>query len=156
MSGASGQARDRAFGWAWVLFAAVLATHVLDEAAHDFLSFYNPNVLAIRARLPWFPLPTFSFQGWLFGLLSAVVLLATISPFAFRGKKWLRNVAVPLGLVIGILNGTLHLISSTAMRRFVPGVFSSPFLIIAGALLIWSARRNRNEISPLLKKRAEG
>ena len=33
---------DRRFGWAWLMFAVSLACHVVDEAAHDFLSVYTP------------------------------------------------------------------------------------------------------------------
>ena len=43
------------FGYAWIAFALSVAVHVTDEAAHDFLSFYNPAVHAIRARLPFWP-----------------------------------------------------------------------------------------------------
>jgi hypothetical protein len=35
-----------------------LAVHVLDEALTNFLEFYNPLVLSMRARIPWFPMPT--------------------------------------------------------------------------------------------------
>jgi len=37
--------------------------HVVDEALTDFLSVYNPIVRAVRARLPFLPLPTFTFRG---------------------------------------------------------------------------------------------
>ena len=53
---------------AWFLLVAVLAIHVLDEAMTDFLGFYNPLVLTLRARLPWFPMPTFRFPFWVAGL----------------------------------------------------------------------------------------
>ena len=35
--------------------------HVVDEAATDFLGFYNPLVQSVHARLPWFPMPTLTF-----------------------------------------------------------------------------------------------
>ncbi len=43
------------FGLAWIVFALAIAVHVADEAAHDFLSVYNPTVRAIRERLPFLP-----------------------------------------------------------------------------------------------------
>jgi hypothetical protein len=54
---------DRRFGYAWLVFAGALALHVTDEATHGFLSVYNPNALAIRARFPFLPVPTFTFGG---------------------------------------------------------------------------------------------
>jgi hypothetical protein len=50
---------------AWLLLVATLGIHVVDEALMDFLGFYNPLVLAIRSRISWFPMPTFTFGIWL-------------------------------------------------------------------------------------------
>jgi hypothetical protein len=41
-----------------------LAIHVTDEALTGFLAVYNPTVLALRAKLPFFPMPTFEFREW--------------------------------------------------------------------------------------------
>src|SRR5260370_7359150 len=49
------------FGLAWVTLCAALAIHVADEAVTGFLSVYNPPARAIRARVPFPPLPTFPF-----------------------------------------------------------------------------------------------
>ena len=131
---------DSRFGTAWFVFALALACHVADEATHDFLSVYNPNALAIRARFPFLPIPTFTFREWIVGLSAAVVLLLCLTPPARRGVHWIRVVAIPLGLVIGIANGAAHITSSIYMRRLMPGVLSAPFLIGAGAWLIWQSR----------------
>ena len=73
---------DRHLGRAWVVLALALALHVADEAANDFLAIYNPNVRAIRARFPFLPLPTFTFETWLTGLILGIALLLALSPLA--------------------------------------------------------------------------
>src|ERR1019366_7690732 len=112
----------RHFGIAWVSFALALALHVTDEATHDFLSTYNPSVRAIRARLPFLPLPTFTFGVWLALLISGIILLLCLSPLAFRGNRWLRVVSWPLAIVVGVMNAALHISSSIYFHRWMPGV----------------------------------
>jgi hypothetical protein len=127
------------FGWAWIAFALALGVHVADEASHDFLSVYNPMVKAIRTRLPFLPLPQFSFGRWLGGLIAGIVLLLALSPLAFEGSEALRWAAWPLGLLIGIGNGTLHLLGSAWYRRLMPGTCSAPLMILAGLWLLGAA-----------------
>jgi hypothetical protein len=131
---------NRRFGIAWVTFALALAVHVTDEATHDFLSTYNPSVRAIRARLPFLPLPTFSFRVWLTLLIAGILLLLCLSFFAFRGDAWLRTVSRPLGILVGVLNATLHIASSVYFHRWMPGVYSSPLLLLAAIYLLASSR----------------
>ena len=119
-----------------------LAVHVADEAAHDFLSFYNPNAAVIRAALPFLPLPTFTLTSWLASLAVAVIVLAGLSAAAFRGARW----AVPASTVYGSLmvaNGLFHLLGSLALGRTLPGVVSSPLLLATGIWLLVAARRAR-------------
>jgi hypothetical protein len=123
-------------GIAWVTFALAVAVHVTDEARHDFLSTYNSSVRAIRARLPFLPLPTFSFRVWLVLLTAGIAMLLCLSPLAFRGKHWLRIVSRPLGIVVGVLNATLRISSSIYFHRWMPGVYSSPLLLIAASYLL--------------------
>jgi uncharacterized protein with HXXEE motif len=132
------------FGRAWLAFAIALACHVVDEATHDFLSIYNPNALAIRARFPFLPIPTFTFRTWIMGLGAAVVLLLCLTPLAARGTRWIRIAAVPLGIVVGILNGTMHIASSFYMHRLMPGVLSAPVLIATG---VWLVSRSRHTMA---------
>ena len=132
--------RTRRFGIAWVAFALALAVHVTDEATHNFLAVYNPSVLAIRARLPFLPIPTFTFDVWISLLVAGIVLLLCLSPLAFRGSGWLRIAAWPLGLIIGIANASLHISSSIYYHRWMPGVYSSPVLLIAAVYLLAAAR----------------
>ncbi|MGD0695150.1 MAG: HXXEE domain-containing protein [Terriglobia bacterium] len=127
------------FGLAWVALCVCLAIHVADEALTDFLSVYNPNVLAIRKRVPFLPIPTFTLKSFLGLLISAVVVLLALSPFAFRGDRWM----VPLSYVFGVvmfMNGLWHIISSIYMRRWMPGVYSSPLLLAVSAWLLAAAR----------------
>jgi uncharacterized membrane protein required for colicin V production len=131
---------NRRFGIAWVMFALAVAVHVTDEATHDFLSTYNSSVRTIRARLPFLPLPTFSFRVWLALLIAGIFLLLCLSPLAFRGNSWLRIVCRPLGILVGLLNATLHIGSSIYFHRWMPGVYSSPFLVLAAIYLLASLR----------------
>lgn len=72
-------ALNRRFGMAWVTFALAVAVHVTDEAIHDFLSTYNSSVRAIRARLSFLTLPTFSFRIWLALLIAGIFILLCLS-----------------------------------------------------------------------------
>lgn len=55
---------------AWLLLVTALALHVFDEATTGFLPLYNEVVLGLRERLGFFPMPTFTFPGWIGGLVS--------------------------------------------------------------------------------------
>jgi hypothetical protein len=55
-------------GTAWVMMWNALAIQVTDEALTGFLAVYNPTVLALRAKLSFFPMPTFEFREWLTAL----------------------------------------------------------------------------------------
>ena len=123
------------FGLPWLAAVIALALHVADEAAHDFLSWYNPQALRIRKflKVP-FP-PTFTFWPWLGGLIVAVVILAALTPNAFAGSAWLR----PLAIVMGaehVGNGLLHLVVGTVKRCAVPGILSAPLMLVTGARLL--------------------
>lgn len=137
----------RHFGVAWVTFALAIAVHVSDEAMHDFLSTYNSSVHAIRERLPFLPLPTFSFRVWLTLLITGILLLLGLSPLAFRGDSWLRTVSRPLGILVGLLNATLHIGSSVYFHRWMPGVYSSPLLLLAAIYLLAGPRFQRRVMS---------
>ena len=123
------------FGVAWLALCVALAIHVIDEASTDFLSVYNPAVRTIRAQLPFIPLPTFSFSVWLSGLIAAVVVLSLLSPFAFRGARAMASLSYVFGfLMLG--NGLLHIGASVYMGRAMPGVYSSPLLLVCSSYLL--------------------
>ncbi len=133
---------SRQLGWAWLALTLTVALHVADEAAHDFLSVYNPSVAAIRQRLPFLPLPTFTFQVWLTGLGLAVLGLLALSPFAFRRRRWTVRMSYPFaGLMFA--NGLGHIGSSLYVGHLMPGVWTSPLLLFASGWLFLSARRTK-------------
>lgn len=133
-------ALNRRFGMAWVTFALAVAVHVTDEAIHDFLSTYSSSVRAIRARFSFLTLPTFSFRIWLALLIAGIFILLCLSPFAFRRDSWLRTVSRPVTILVGVLNATLHIGSSIYFHRWMPGVYSLPFLLLAAIYLLASSR----------------
>jgi membrane-bound ClpP family serine protease len=130
---------DLHLGWAWVALCLALALHVTDEALTDFLSVYNPTVMTIRQRLPFLPLPTFTFNVWLTGLILAIILLLALSPFAFRGARWIGAAAYIFGIIM-LANGLQHMVGSILMGKLMPGVYSSPLLVICSIYLLLKAR----------------
>jgi hypothetical protein len=130
--------QSRAFGRAWVAMAIVIALHVTDEAATGFLDFYNPAARAVRARLPFLPLPTFTFGVWLAGLALGVAVLLVLSPRAFRGSRWIARVALPLSVLM-LANGLGHIGASFYLGRLAPGVYSAPLLLVASVWLFREA-----------------
>ncbi|MDE1988056.1 MAG: hypothetical protein KGJ28_16080 [Alphaproteobacteria bacterium] len=131
----------RNFGYAWLAFAIAVAVHVTDEATHDFLATYNPTVRAIRAHLPFLPIPTFTFPVWLGGLIAGIALLLCLTPLAFRGNARLRLVGLPLAIIVGVLNSFGHIGSSIYLGRWMPGVYSAPLLLGAAIWLLFATGR---------------
>ena len=136
-------------GVAWLAFCAALALHVTDEALTGFLSVYNPTILAFRPRGWWFP-PTFEFRTWLTGLVFGVAILFILTPFFFRGARWVRPIGYLLAVMIGILNalghmtGTIlgHTLPSVRFSRPMPGFYSSPILLAASLYLLLRLRED--------------
>lgn len=131
-------ALDWNFGLAWTAFVLVVALHVWDEAAHDFLTLYNPNALALRRRYH-VPVPVFTLRVWIGSLTTGITVLFLLSPFAFQGVHWLRVVALPLALIVGLFNAGMHIIGSLIYHQRVAGVLTSPLLLMAGSWLLWSS-----------------
>ncbi len=126
-------------GPAWLAATIALAIHVADEATHDFLAWYNPRALRIRTALGGFPFPpAFTFLPWLIGLVAAVLLLAALTPVAYRGASWMPAAALILA-AIHVGNGLIHLLGSVQAKRLVPGALSAPVLLLAGAWLGYAA-----------------
>jgi hypothetical protein len=115
---------------------------VSDEALTDFLSVYNPAVVAIRQKLPFLPLPTFTFGAWLTGLIIAVIILLSLSPIAFRSERLVSLLSYPYGIIM-LGNGLLHIVGSFYLGRMMPGVYTAPLLIVISMYLLWSVHRNR-------------
>ena len=128
-------------GVAWVNLTLALALHVLDESAHDFLSYYNPAARAIGERLSAGVPPTFTSDVWLSGLIVGLILLLALSPFAFRCARPMRPVALALAVLM-ILNACIHITWSLARGEVVAGTYSSPVLLAAAIFLLVAAVRN--------------
>jgi uncharacterized protein with HXXEE motif len=131
--------RDAPFGAAWLALTLTLAAHVADEALTGFLDVYNPIVLAARQRLPWFPMPTFTFGVWLAGLCALVALLLAMSPLAFRRAPIARVAAYPFAVIM-LLNGIGHFAGSIYLRRWTPGTTTAAPLLVASAALLVAVR----------------
>jgi hypothetical protein len=135
---------------AWVLLCLSLAVHVTDEALTGFLSVYNPTVLALRARLGFWLMPTFEFREWLAGLIVGTMILLALSPFAFRGSRWIRPIFY-IFAVIMLLNGLGHTLGTIFGRtvadghfpRPMPGFYSSPLLLAASIYALVQLRKTR-------------
>ena len=130
---------------AWLVLVAVLAVHVADEALTGFLDFYNPLVQRIRGVVPWFPMPTFTFQLWLVGLAGLVVALTLLTPVVRRGGIFASFASWLLSGIM-LLNGLGHLTGSVYFHRWLPGATSAPLLLAASLLLMWETRQHgRNQ-----------
>ena len=111
---------------------------MVDEAVTDFLAVYNPTVIDIRERYPSIPLPTFTFETWIALLIFAVVALAAASFFVWRGRWAMRPISHVFAIVM-LLNGLLHIAWSIYAWKLMPGVYSSPLLLVASiALIVYS------------------
>jgi hypothetical protein len=141
-SSASNQGRATNYWLAWIAACLALAVHVTDEALTDFLSVYNPAVEAIRRRVPFLAFPTFTFRVWLTGLIIAIILLLGLSPFAYRKARWMVPVAYVFGVLM-IVNGLGHIAGSISMGSLMPGVYSSPLLLICSGYLLRRVHRRR-------------
>ena len=127
------------FGRAWLALGIVFGLHVVDEATHQFLDWYNPVATRIRAKLGGFPFPpSFAFWPWLLGLAFVTAGFLSLTPLAFLGRPWLRPGAVVFA-AINVFNGLLHLVAAAVLRRRNPGVLTSPILFVAAAWLLYVA-----------------
>src|SRR6202043_2673882 len=108
------------FGVAWVLLCLAFCVHVTDEALTGFLSVYNPTVIAMRAKLSWFPMPTFEYREWLVGLILVNLVLLALTPLAYRNTHGLRPLAYFFAAVM-LLDGTGHTVF-TVLGQTVPSV----------------------------------
>jgi len=148
----AGQAPPRGFGFAWVALWAAFAAHVADEALTGFLEVYNPTVLALRQRYDWFPMPPFEFTGWLTGLVAVLAVLLVLSPFAFRGARWLRPLAYVFAVIM-LVNAAGHTLGtifgrtlpSITFERPMPGFYSSPLLFAASAYMLRALGRTASQ-----------
>ena len=128
--------RGKSFGLAWVGLCLALAVHVTDEALTDFLSVYNPTVIAIRRHVPLVPFPTFTFRVWLIGLVLGVILLLSLSPFAYNGARFM----VPLAYAFGVLMALKWLAAFDGLHLHATSDAGKLLVAIAARLLGLSAK----------------
>lgn len=115
---------------AWLLLVTSFGLHVLDEAIGGFLPFWNRFVTDTRSQLGFFPAPKFSFDVWLSGLVVAIILGYCMTPLVARGGKVIRVTTLVLGIIM-IVNAFGHFLGSYYFGEIIPGVWSSPFLLLA-------------------------
>jgi uncharacterized protein with HXXEE motif len=139
---------SRRFGIAWIALTLALAAHVVDEAATGFLEVYNPIVLAARERIPWFPMPVFTYDVWIAGLGALVVVLFAASPFAFRRSPAAVIAAYPYAAIM-LLNGVGHLAGSVYLQRWAPGATTAPALMAASLWLFSTIPDRRSRLRAL-------
>jgi hypothetical protein len=143
----------RSFGTPWLLLCLGFVMHVWDEAAHDFLSYYNSTVLALYGHFSWFPRMDMHVRTWLAALLVANLVLLVLTPWAYRNARWLR----PLAYVfagIQLLNGTGHVLAAIRGRTVpsvqfegpAPGVYTAPLLVALAAYLFWALQKSRGRL----------
>jgi hypothetical protein len=82
-----------------------------------FLSVYNPTVLALRATLGFWPMPTFEFREWVTGLVLGILLLAAWFPFAFRNARWIRPILYFCAPVTGVFNALGPMVATILGHR---------------------------------------
>lgn len=141
------------FGGPWLAMCFGMALHTWDEAAHDFLAYYNATVLTLHGHFPWIPRMDWEFRSWLGTLIFINLVLFALTPFAYRNARWLRGVAY---VVAGIqfMNGMVHIaatlrgytVPSVRFDGPAPGVYSAPVLLVLAAYLFWSLRRSRKSM----------
>jgi hypothetical protein len=142
--------RHRGFGLAWLVLSIAFALHVWDEAAHDFLGYYDATVLTLYGRFSWFPRMDMTFREWLTGLLVAITIALALTPFALRNARWLRPFA-HLFAGIQFVNGAGHILAtmwggtvpSVRFEGTGPGFYTAPLLLLSSAFLFWRLRMTR-------------
>ena len=146
----TGRPATSKLGIAWIALCLAFALHVIDEASTGFLSVYNPTVIALRAKLGFWPMPTFEFREWLTGLIVAVLVLLALSPLVFKGVRWMRPVFYVFAAIMflngsGHTAGTIlgHTVSSVRFPRPMPGFYSSPLLFATSVYALLQLRRTR-------------
>lgn len=119
----------------WLALVSAVALHVFDEAMTGFLPFYNQLVIDMRERLNFFPAPTFTFKAWLGGLIAAILIGYLLTPLVARSGRVIRVVTIVLGILM-LGNALGHVLGSVYSGRILPGMWSSPVLLLAAAFVI--------------------
>jgi hypothetical protein len=112
-----------------------VALHVLDEALTNFLPFYNQLAADLNEQFGFVPMPRFSFEAWLIGLILAIILGYSLIPIVNRGGRFIRVFCTILGVLM-IANALGHLLGSVYFGRILPGMWSSPLLLLTAFYVV--------------------
>jgi hypothetical protein len=91
--------------------------------------------LSFELVLDFFQHPVFSFQVWIRGLIGAVILGYAMTPLVHRGGKVIRAITIVLGIIM-TMNALGHLLGSIYLARTLPGMLSSPFLLLSALFVV--------------------
>lgn len=120
---------------AWLLLVTSIGLHVFDEAIGGFLPYWNQFVFDMRDRFGFFPAPTFSFAIWFGGLIGAVIAGYCMTLLVARGGKVIRAVTLIFGILM-VVNTVGHLLGSFYFGEMIPGILSSPLMLISATYVI--------------------
>jgi hypothetical protein len=125
---------------AWLLFVLSLLLHIIDEAVNNFLDFFNPMVLKIKEQISFIPLPVFTFNLWISGLILAIIILLLITFFVYNRTRFLFPL-IKIFATLMIINGLAHIIGSVYFDKILPGFISSPILIAFAVYFIYNVQQ---------------
>jgi hypothetical protein len=98
--------------------------------------------LKIKESISFIPLPTFTFKTWITGLSFGIVILFLLTPLVSGRNKFIIPL-IQIFSIFMILNGFGHIIGSIYYSKFIAGMLSSPFLIIASASVLYFSIREK-------------
>jgi len=137
------------FGLAWFFCAVAFALHIWDEAAHDFVDYYNATALALYGHFSWFPRIDVGFHTWLVIFVLTNLALFGLTPWAFRDVLWLRPLAYAV-VFLSLADGTGHVlvtirgqtVPSVRLEGVSPGFYTSPLVLFSATYLLLSLRKS--------------
>jgi hypothetical protein len=129
------------FGKAWLLLSISLLLHIIDEATHNFLQYYNQVAPNLRERYR-LPVPSFTFTQWITGLIIVVTVVLLLTPLAYQGKKLTRVLAWPYSIIM-LFNGLLHIVGSFYYGLVLPGTYSAPLLLGCSVMMLVQINKRR-------------
>ncbi len=137
------------------MLCVAFVLNIGDEAAHNFLDYYNATVLTLYGHFSWFPRIDLTYPEWLIGSGLAAAICGALTPFAFRNANWLRPLAYlfaflqllnAMGISLSeIVGGT---VPSVRFDGIAPGLYTAPLLLAASAYLLWRLRETRYSKPP--------
>ncbi len=120
---------------AWIGLCFALTIHLVDEVAGIFLSVYDPDTRVWCDRLPFLQQPNFTFEVWLTGIVMIIIILFSLTFFAFLGLSWMRVLSFPVAILM-VVNGLGHLAGTLTRGQAIPGIYSVPLLLAAAFYLL--------------------